>query len=230
MFDYPKKSVFLLILSFGCATIVHEPIRKQIPVTLLDVFSSCAGQEGGGRFIFEENDRGVVSADFDWISQRDQSYRIEFFDPLGRMLAEVSGNESAITIKPAKIGSFPIPNTRVNDHGFIIVNEEFMPIRESEVACFLNGLLPSSWLDLPGFGYRNGNHFQIEAIDTNRSIEIALDDINRPPASKVCACIMWSKWFLFREKITFCRIFAQNNQSEIQVPGGSRLRWYETDK
>ncbi|MFK7873947.1 MAG: hypothetical protein AB8C84_12410 [Oligoflexales bacterium] len=138
-----KKKFLICVISivmFSCASYeakLIEPLQESfVPFPV----SSCQSNEGGIQWRLSEG-KTEVEGQADWISDHEGGWVFEVVDPWGQIHLSVKHSQ----LEPLSI----TPKTGFKSQvkkGFFVINDHKIPIKPNEVACFLEGTIPQTWL------------------------------------------------------------------------------------
>lgn len=185
-----------------------ETLPKREPITLSanqqQLFGLCRGIDGASQFHIQHPDSADMRFNVDWVSKDANQWVVEVVNPLGQSVAhaEWQGGYNYFTFTTRHI--VHMPQLGADQQQRLTADGYVLPFVLKEMPCFLNGQLPTSWLENAKILEEKGDQKTLALADQFRSIEIVLKK-GKTGGSNACAAIAWrKKWYFFKSDVELC--------------------------
>lgn len=189
---------FMLFMIAGCVSFGEKIPKVDIERELAwsSEFKSCVGIDGGVKLI--SKNPLISSLVMDWISSRKEGFRAEVSDPIGQLVLGLKMNKGEFELEGPMAAK--AKGLSVTKKGVFSFDGNDIPIRWYEIACFLKGAFPKSWLfHGTSIGYRTKEKVLIAEWSDFRTIEVSKQ------GTLQCADIRWSIFLgFFEESVKYC--------------------------
>ena len=198
---------------------------KDLDSRLSSSFSSCS--TGGGTNDTQVYRTGKLYGSFDieWLVGS-SGWKTVVTSSIGQDLMSIDYNKKLNKIFISEVVSFPY-DIKVGQGGFIYVEDKMIPVKVSEIPCFLNHHYPSSWLKSASV-YKRDNSYFITKKESQRKIEIEMlvkkntskksvgaKETKKEDKVYACATVSWDAFLWFDASAKIC--MEDNKSSMVDV-------------
>ncbi len=203
MVKIPKYvGLLLLLFLMGCQTFWGSRyVPVYLPVTYDNMFGTCHDSDGGGELTVN-NKRLTIQNSVEWIS-KPKTLDLRIYDQLGKTVLTLTEKSGKFTLN-GPIASH-LHRLHSDSHDFLVLGDEWIGIKTTEIGCLLNQVWPRIWLKrVTDFEeYSESNSATAAIVDSSRSISIQMHhDLGGKVFS--CAEISWRKYLVFSANIKIC--------------------------
>ena len=191
--------VCLFFLVQSCATQPKYLNSTVVQSQNENLFKDCIISEGSHRLELREDKEYIAGVDLDWISRK-KGWILEGYNQLGQTIGRLSYDEGAKLFYIRGQLQDRIPELKISESGYMLVDGHEIGIKPREVSCLLDSSLPSAWLNiLTGHSFSNGKT-QLNFVDEMRSIKVEIAESERS-----CVFVSWAQFlFFFHSTIQVC--------------------------
>jgi hypothetical protein len=186
----------------SCEHLGPPPVVQDVPSELREYFTLCSEGDGGFSLLLEKNQSPLFQGHLDYVVSKEKlTFEIE--NPFSQTVFGVRMGERTL----AHYGPFGKKlSPQIDENGFLMVKDQWTPLRKKDLACLLGFAFPKEWLDS-----LTRVRPVLTLVDKDRRILI-----QKESPETLCARFRWSRyWGLVSQELKWC--FVLGTPKKIQI-------------
>jgi hypothetical protein len=207
----------------------HPDEAVSVPALVQPQFQPCAPADGAVVLQAYEGETMLGSLEVEWIAKPGGDWEVEATNAVGLTMLKLSRKARVITVGGQLKDR--LPKISVSKGGYLMLDDERVGLKASELPCLLGFRAPRPWLDnVMAVDNDEEDKTVLKVADPIRDITVTTRGMGGKGTGSVCSRLVWTRYMVIHPEILWCRTLAARPEATLKGMDDYMLKWVPLDE